>query len=729
MELPNILNKITHANEQSGKEYFWALQIWDEGVKSAIWAVEGEKVKVFSLGGHEGWEETIEGLLSAVEKSFRRALENFVGECEKPTKVIFGLPNDWSEEERINAEKQKLLSYLCRQLDLKPVGFVSIFEAINHRLKEVEGVPLSAILINPGKKFINLAIVEVGQIKGVEKIVRSEDVGADVCEGLSRFSAIDTLPARILLFNGQDMEELQQILISYPWKTIQVGGKELPFLHLPKIEILPYDFDISAVAIAGGGEVAKNLGLPMAPIEETEGVKEEEKKEEEREEKEEEESGEDLGFVLEKDISLETKKEEEPSAFPKETPIIEKKFSLKGKLPSFHFSFRPRFPLNFPFAILGGGLLLLLFILGAAALYWNVPKAEILIYVTPQVLEKEVEITFDPNQEVLDEKNLVVPAGVVEVQESGEKTAPTTGEKTVGERAQGEVTIYNRTSAKKTFPAGTILVGPGGLKFTLDRETSVASKSPDPTGKPADIWGESKATITAVDIGAQYNLAAQSLFSIKDFPTDSFLAKNESALSGGTSRQIQAVAGDDQKTLLKDLSRELEEKGRKDLLGKIPEGKKLVEEGVLSSTVSSEFDHKVGDEAQALTLNLTLKVTGLVYGKGDFLKLSQTFLQGVIPPDYELKGEELEATFTLEKENKDGSMLFKTFLKANLLPRLDKKDIAKNIKGKYPHLAEQYLSRISGYAGSEIRLLPRLPGFLGTLPRREENISLEIRSK
>ncbi len=719
MELPNIIDKITHPEEKKKKEYFWALQIWDEGVKSAIWTVEEEKTGVVALGSYESWEDGVEELTVAVDKSLSTASERFVGEGQEPSKVIFGLPDDWTSDDKIKPEKQEILSELCRKLDLEPVGFVSTFDALNHHLKEVEGAPPSVILISPGKKMINLAVVEVGKIKKVEKVLRSENLGADVYEGLLRFSEIETLPSRILLFNSEEMEEARQILISFPWQTPQIEGKKLPFLHFPKIEILPYDFDITAVSLAGGKEVAKSLGFKIST--------EEEKPEEVKEEVV------DLGFVKGEDIAkefpqVEVEEELVPVAEerPKPRPILA---VFKEKLSNIRI---PRFSLpplpGGPFLGIGAGITFLILLAGLGVIWWNVPKAQVTIFITPQVLEKEEELTVDPNQEVLDEKNLILPGQIIESEASGEKTAPATGEKTVGEPARGEVIVYNRTDAKKVFPEGTVIVGPGNLKFTLDRETTVASKTPDlATG--VDKWGEAKVGATAVDIGAQYNLASNSQFSFKDFPTTSYLAKNESSFVGGTSRQIQAVSEDDQKNLQEKLSGELAENAKSGLLVKTPPGKKLIEEAISTSATSVSFDHKVGDESQTLGLKLTVKVSGLAFSQDDFTNLSQKILAGEIPQDFELKKEEISARFEIKEKNEDGSVLFKTSIHANLLPRLDKTEIVKNIRGKNPDLARKYFSTISGFADSEIFISPKFPGFLGTLPRREDKITLEIRSK
>ena len=63
---------------------------------------------------------------------------------------------------------------------------------------------------------------------------------------------------------------------------------------------------------------------------------------------------------------------------------------------------------------------------------------------------------------------------------------------------------------------------------------------------------------------------------------------------------------------------------------------------------------------------------------------------------------------------------------ANLLPSIDPKEVAKKIAGKYPNLAENYLSSIPGFVRAEFRIKPLLPGKLGTLPHVAGNMSIEF---
>lgn len=766
-KLPHILEKLGSSQKEK-KEFLWALLVWDDGIKSAIWTVDEGKTKVVALDSFCRWEgKDGKGLTEVVDKSFATCAQTFEGLGEEPEKVIFGLPESWTQDENIKKDRQALLQEVCRALEVTPVGFVSTFDAICHHLKKIEGIPLSAILIRPSSQKVLVAVSQVGKILNVEEVASSGDIAADTCEGLLRFG-IEVLPSRILVFNSGDMEEARQNLTAFHWEAERAGHRKLPFLHFPKIEVLPADFDINAVCLAGGTEVAKSLGFTVVPEEEKKPVSKEEvvvprqeKPSQEEETPEEVAIPEaDLGFVRGEDVLLkaaveekveeeikpeevvkETPEEEgeEVSPLPKGEPEVEEippEQEGKRRFPGFLFSFSalaeklsqvslPSLPAG---RILIGVTMAILLIFGGAFLWfiWYFPKASVAIFVSPKTLEEEIRLTVDPTAEVVDEKEHVLPGLLVETEESGQKEKETTGQKTVGEPAKGEVTVFNRTSAPEVFDKGTILIGPGGLKFTLERDVAVASKTPD-LESGVDKWGEAKVEVKAQEIGGQYNLASQSQFTLKDFPSSSFLAKNENAFTGGTSRQIQAVSEEDRKNLLDQLTSELEEKGKDSLLAYVPEGQKLIENSSSSQVAEEDFSHEAGDEAKSLSCKVKVKVSALSYNEEDFLKIAQKALEEKIPENYELRKEEVEARFEKKEKAADGSFRFRVLVKADLLPKLDTSEISGKIKGKRPVFAREYFASFPGFVDAEISLRPRLPSFLQFLPRSKEKIEIEIK--
>jgi len=527
-------------------------------------------------------------------------------------------------------------------------------------------------------------------------------------------------------------------LMSFSWNNFP----QLNFLHLPKVEVLPSDFDISSVALAGGREVKKEEGITITQL-----IKEEEKEqisEKMPAEPEEEPFLEpktppgEFGFVLEKDIAQEASLPPGESVVsqPEETPAPEKSpVRRKIKLPKINFSFKNFFSkISFSFLFPRGlkkagflAIIVLIFLGGVFFLaYWYLPKAEVILWVKPQIVEKNFTLKLDPKISTPNQKELVLPAEEVKAVVAGQKKKTTTGTKLVGEPARGEVTIYNGTSAQKTFEGGTVLIGPAGIKFTLDEKVTVASQS----GTAAEpVPGKAKAKVTAVVIGSEGNLAAGTEFSIANFSKSDYVAKNEEAFSGGTSREVQVVAKEDQEKLVEELTEELKGKAKEELEKKVPSGKKLVEESLAWKIEEKNFDKKVGEEGNELSLNLKISFTALIFSEKDFQQLAEEEIKKAIPPGFEYKPEETETKFTFKNITKEGVAVFDAYFKASLFPILDLEAIKKNLAGKYPEIGKAYLGSLPQVDSYEAKIYPRFPGRLATFPWLAKNIKIEIRKK
>lgn len=693
MELRNLFSKFASVEEK--KEYFLALEIAPKYVWTAVWQAEGG-VKIISLGSKEKWNgKTLESLTVANDASLAAALENLP---EEPNKVVFGLPQTWVSHDKIVSSRLVDLRTLCQKLDLKPLGFVVTTEAMIQYLKILEGVPLSAILIHVGEKEISLTLARLGKNLGTQVVGKSGDFGDDVYEGVARFGKEEAPPSRILLYDT-DLETARQILLSYEWK-------ESLFLHFPKIEILEERITIKAVAIAGGGEVAESLGLRKEISAEAFGFQ---KGIDVMEEK-----------IVEKEVEKEEKKPRKKFVLPKFTLP---KFRLpKIKIPHFKLPKRERFPL------VAGAVALFLFILGGAAIgfWWYYPRAQVTIFVEAKSLEKEIEIGIDPNLTLIDVDRRQIPGETVEVRVQESKEREATGEKLIGDKAKGEVTVHNFTLGSKSFKKGTIIVGPDKKEFGLDVDVIVASASSSWSEEWEKVTspGKTKVAVTALKIGPEYNLAAGSEFDIKGYSSSSYRAKNEKAFSGGTSRKVKVISGKDQEELLTELTAELKEKMKEELEKAAAEGKEILKEGILTSVVSRDFDKAVGTEAEKLKLELEMKAKTLAYSPLGLENLLERIISDSIPTGFILKKTE---TKTGEGEIKEeGMAVFKVHLKAGLVPDLDIEEIKKNLIGKYPKIGEEYLRSLPNFVKAEIAITPNLPPRLRTLPRFAKNIEIKI---
>src|SRR3989344_5446373 len=228
--------------KRQNKEYFLALVLRNEKVNAVFFEESGGKVSV--LGKHsEYFENSIEQasldeLLDVLDKAISTA-EQSLPENIETVKTIFGVKGTWVENNKIKKEYLIKLKKISDELGLVPIGFLVVFEAIAHLLQKEEGAPVTTILIEAGEKYISVANIRAGRIVESKTSEILESPTQTVDNLLKHFSSSEILPARIIIFNGDEDES--QEFINHRW------SKSLPFLHLPQVTTLPSEFDGRAI--------------------------------------------------------------------------------------------------------------------------------------------------------------------------------------------------------------------------------------------------------------------------------------------------------------------------------------------------------------------------------------------------------------------------------------------------------------------------------------------------
>jgi hypothetical protein len=696
------------------RQYLFAVEISPGVVKSAIWAVINERTQVLAVGQPVNWDDkTSDSLTDAIDQTLTEAT-NRLDPAGKTSldQVVLGLSATWIHNDKIVPDKLKLLKEVSSKLALKLVGFVVTPEAVIKYIQHTENVPPTAILLGFWPHHLELTLVKLGKVIGIQLVNRSADVALDVVEGLSRFAHLDMLPSRMLLYDsGLDLEEIKQLLLAYSWQS---SGKKLPFLHFPKIEILAPDYTVRSIALAGGSEVARAIGLiandeaPVAVPVEAVSV--------------EPVSSQELGFISDQEAEVVSGLVMQPQVQfqtePSPVTVTSRPDMPKVTLPKFkfhlpHLSFKsPKLLLLIP--------VILLLLAAIAGGYWFLPRAVVSISVEPKVLQQEFELIADTQSDSVQDSS--IPATAQEVSVSDEKSVPTTGTKLIGEKATGTVVILNTTESPRKLAQGTTLTSPSGLKFVLNEEITVASASgsvfnPQP--------GKADAKITASQIGGDYNLSAGTEFRVGNLAVTQVAAKNEQAISGGSSQQVKAVAAADITKLRSEVSNQLKEQAREQLMQQATDGQTIIAESITLEIETEDFSAKLDDAADNLTLKSVVKARGLVINESDLQKLVSLEIQPLVPEGYNSISSQSH-TFKVN-DSSDDQVSFAVNVTAQLLPELNINEIANNISGKYPDYARDYISSLPAVSQIDISITPNLPSFLATLPRVVKNIDIVIR--
>lgn len=744
MELNNLLSSLKKSATDTKK--YLALEIGAESVKSAVWEVAGTKPELVQTGSVEPYDPgKSDDILGAIDASITKATD---GISPEPSDTVFSVPDSWLENSTLTKDKKKLLKEISQKLELKALGFVVTLEAIVHFLQIKKGHPPSAIILGITSDEVSVTIVQNGHIQGTHQVGRSDDLGSDVEEGIARFGSISNLPANFILYDGHaNLEELKQTLISYNFQD------RLPFLHIPKIEHLSPEDAIKAVVITGGGEVIKSVQVDGADNSSQKDTSDSDQQPETPPD-----LSHEFGFkpaAASDDDSTDTNLEDldpdevgnvhpiddtddphqsvdpedvDPDS-PPDPPTTSRfslpKFSIFPKLSGLRL---PRLS-GTPILLVIGLIFIALVSASAGLAYWFLPKATVTLYLEPRTIDQDLTFTLDSSIDSVDTAAATIPGRLSDTQVSAEATVPATGEKTVGDAATGNITLYNRTDSVKTFAAGTRLTT-DSLAYTLDEDVQIASASTTEnadlsiTTQPAGI----QTSVTAVDIGPEYNLGSGTEFTVANFAKSSFVAMATGDISGGTSRQVTAVSTSDINTLRDQVEAELERKATQEA-NQNPED--FIAAVILpdqEDNIEEDLSAKAGEEVDQVSLSSTLSVQIMTYKKSDLDQIIQSLVGDSIPSDFTYAPTQSTINIKQVESNSDDSLTITATAAVQISPDLQPADIAATIKGRYPSYTESYFKSLPGFTKVEIDIRPKLPPRLRTFPRVDSNITIEVKA-
>lgn len=737
----NFLDKLSKmlpfGKKEEAYEYFFGLNISQKNIIGCVWGIENKHLRIINTSTTQ--YETEEDLVEAANFVLDQALGEFQPE---PTKILFGVPDEWLQDEDLKPDYLKTLKNLVKELDVVPMAYVATSHSITHLLQKQTGAPVTAILIqitNP----LTVTVVKGGKIVGSKTVKRSENLPKDIEKVLLTFSDIEVLPSRILIYGAENLNKFKEELLAFSWMS------QLPFLHLPKIEELDKQIVIQAISFAGASEVdpeirlhkhdlempkAQNKGLKQLEEDHVKGRREsaatgfvagdiaEVSKEDEEMARQMMMNDEDLAGEMDIDVyGHESPAKRGPHHVASEDRDIETGIVHSG----------PKTGL--PGRFLTGGVMSILKLLiipvilvAGIGIFLYLQKADVTIFVDLRTLEKEATVTADPNVTTVDEANRIIPGKIVETDVTTTGKGSASGKKKVGDPSKGAVIVYNKTASQKTFGQGTVLVGPNNLKFTLDSQVNIASQSAVEGGIS---FGKATANVTASDIGPDGNLPAGQEMTVQGQDANSFTAKVDTAFSGGVSKDVTIVTSDDQKKLLAEVLSEARKKAREELQGKMTEDFKVLEEGMSEKIIKQAFTKNVGDQASEFNLNLTVNLKGTAYKDGDLKSFVTKLVETNVPDGYELDMTKTETQADVSKLEKDGKLVFSAKYRAKLMPKLNLEQLKKDIAFKSIEDASTRIRQIENVIGSNIDVRPNLPGPLRRLPVLPNNIKIEVQAK
>lgn len=306
---------------------------------------------------------------------------------------------------------------------------------------------------------------------------------------------------------------------------------------------------------------------------------------------------------------------------PKPSPLSKaavppKKAGKKFKIPNFE-----RFRL---LVILGGAGLIGLIVFGYLAAF-VMPSATITIKTDSTTVNSNIQFTASTTAKALDMAKKIVPAKRQEVKKTDSEKAPATGQKDVGTKAAGTVTLTltDCSQDKVTIPAGTG-ISSNNLTFILQTSATLSSVKigDECRNKDFTMFTTTKASVTAQNAGDQYNLSPRS-YQVAGF--SNVQAADTDGMTGGTSRVIKVVSQTDIDTAKQKLSGRTTQTATEELKANLKaQGMYILEDTFQASEPSLAVAPGVNEEASEVTVTSITTYSLLGVNQDDLKNLVET---------------------------------------------------------------------------------------------------------
>lgn len=359
----------------------------------------------------------------------------------------------------------------------------------------------------------------------------------------------------------------------------------------------------------------------------------------------------------------------------------------------------------------------------------NLPKANVKINVKSLPLTRSVTVKVkadtptDATQKILRGTKVTTS-----VQDTLEGTA--TGEKVVGQKASGTVTVYNKTSDSVKIKKGTYLTSDKGYKFVTDDDVTVDAKvvTPDPAGIQPDTvaYGNASVDVTADAVGDTYNLKKAVTFTIKGYKSSEMVASAKDDFKGGSSKKVTVVSDVDQKNLSDKLKEQLIQKASTDIQNKMGAGQKLIKGTVTAQITDESFNKKIGDETTTFSVTQTANATALAYFNSELTSLTDKASTETIPAGFELSDMDKQIGVEVLGNSSTGTEAdLQITMKTFVITKIDKEALTKKLAGKSAAEATKIVGGIQEINNYEVSISPRMM-FFGNIPKDEKKIFIEV---
>lgn len=535
---------------------YWLISITTDSTR-----VSFVSEKVISQGQDIVWDpQEPDSLLKAIDTSLSSQNVDSTSNC------AFVVPPNWIlQDGKMLPEILKSLKYICEKLKLHPLGQISYDEAFVESYNNDDQFPASYILIFFSHHHYQISLVYLDEIifRQNEQYYQDFEV-SNLEQILFKIDSSSALPPKIIV-TGAYTHEIVEDIKNYNW----LANKNVEtFLHLPDVmavDLLSLDQIFSDTIKK---QISPNTSNTSPPIVDVEPI---------------------IAPVVELDAqSIGFTIDDSPVEV---VPQLEVVPPQTFKKPQKNFTF-PKIDLNYywllPFTLLP--------FLPVLPLFFS--RVDLTVYLSPIDFVENFDITLDPKSNV-SQKTFELNVG---------SSIATTGKKEVGQKAKGEITIFNKSDRVISLNKGLLLTDSSGKSFeTTNNILLPASTYNLDTG--VINMGQIKVNVLATVIGPEYNLASNQTLNPKD--NSNLMAKSTSTFAGGSKDEIAVVTQSDKAKIVEISKQLLKEQAKKEINSQKNPQNTILDSTMVFENQKTVYSREVGEESEMLSLNLTSKVSFL----------------------------------------------------------------------------------------------------------------------
>lgn len=400
-----------------------------------------------------------------------------------------------------------------------------------------------------------------------------------------------------------------------------------------------------------------------------------------------------------KAVASEDKKDEKPKKDKKS--LADKK---SKKVPDFN-----RFK---KYALIGLAALLLI----GGGLWWALflaPSATAKIEGRTQEVSANATFDMDPEAETSDIENNTLAADLRQESRTLSTTFKPTGTDIIGEKATGEIKITNCDSSDPiTIPKGTAITSDEGYVF----RNNVAFEVPGATFSGASCvdGGEETATVTADDIGGEYNIGPTS-YTVEGYDPE-HVDGDGGNMTGGEKEEVTVVSAEDLKSTKSKLLEEERSAMEKTLNKQFDDEQYIVEASFDESVEQTTSEPPVGEQTTEARLILQVTYTLLAAQQEDMKELLAKLYKAESQDGDDSEDGEHEdipslgvieyGLEDLDIQKTDNNTTFSINAKGVLGPDLPEEELKKELAGKTYAEAVEILEGKPNVSKVEVHLSP-----------------------